>query len=39
MDLGFIFFMINIYSDDKQSALKYFKDTKADIYNVLIVAY
>jgi len=36
MDLGFIFFMINIYSDDKQSALKY---SKADIYNVLIVAY
>jgi len=32
-----IFFMIKIYSDDNQSALKYFKDTEADIYNILII--
>ena len=30
--------MINIYSDDNQSALKYLKDTKANIQNVLIMA-
>jgi len=34
-----IFFMINIYSNGKQLALKYLKDTEADICNILIVAY
>ena len=29
--------MINIYSDDNHSALKYLKDTKANIQNVLIM--
>ena len=28
---GFIFFMINVYSDDNQSALKYFKNTETNI--------
>ena len=30
--------MINIYSDDYQAALKYLKDTEANIYNVLVIA-
>ena len=30
--------MIKIYSDDNQSALKYLKDTEANIQNVLIMA-
>ena len=30
--------MINIYSDTIQIALKYLKDTKANIYNVLVIA-
>jgi len=30
--------MINIYSDATQTALKYLKDTEANIYNVLIMA-
>jgi len=30
--------MINIYSDNNHSALKYLKDTEANIYNVLIMA-
>jgi len=33
-----IFFMINIYSDDNYLALKYLKNTKANIHNVLIIA-
>ena len=33
-----IFFLINIYSDSMQSALKYLKDTEVDIPNVLIMA-
>jgi len=33
-----IFFMINIYSDNNHSALKYLKDTEANIHNVLIIA-
>ena len=32
-----IFFLINVYSDSSQLALKYFKDTKANISNVLIM--
>jgi len=32
-----IFFMINIYSDNNHSALKYLKDTEANIHNVLII--
>jgi len=32
-----IFFIINIYSDDNQYALKYLKDTEAKITNVLII--
>ena len=30
--------MINIYSDDYQSALKYLKNTEANLYNVLVMA-
>jgi len=30
--------MINIYLDDNHSALKYLKDTEANICNVLIIA-
>ena len=30
--------MINIYSDVNQTALKYFKDTEANICNVLVIA-
>ena len=33
-----IFFMINIYSDEYQSALKYLKDTEANIWNVFAMA-
>ena len=29
--------MINIYSDEYQSALKYLKDTEANINNVLVI--
>jgi len=29
--------MINVYSDEQQSALKYLKDTKVNIYNILIM--
>ena len=32
-----IFFLINIYSDSSQSVLKYLKDTKANINNILIM--
>jgi len=32
-----IFFMINIYSDNYQLALKYLKNTKANICNVLVI--
>ena len=35
---GEIFVMINIYSNDYQSALKYLKDTEVNICNVLIMA-
>jgi len=35
---GNIFFMINIYSDDDQAALKYLKDTKANLHNMLVMA-
>ena len=30
-------FIINIYSDNQQSALKYLKDTKVNLNNVLIM--
>ena len=30
--------MINIYSNNHQSALKYLKDTKVNFYNVLVMA-
>ena len=33
-----IFFLINIYSDLSQLALKYLKDTEIDISNILIIA-
>ena len=33
-----IFFMINLHSNDCQSALKYLKDTEVNIWNVLIMA-
>jgi len=29
--------MLNVYSDSSQSALKYLKDTKANIHNVIIM--
>jgi len=29
--------MISIYSNDSQSALKYLKNTKANIHNVLVM--
>jgi len=32
-----IFFLMNIYSDSSQSALKYLKNTKANICNVLVM--
>ena len=32
-----IFFLINIYLDSLQSALKYLKDTEVNIHNVLIM--
>jgi len=32
-----IFFIINIYSDDNHSALKYLKDTEVNIWNILIM--
>jgi len=32
-----VFFLINIYSDLLQSALKYLKDTEVNIYNVLVM--
>ena len=35
---GNIFFMINIYSDNPHSALKYLKDTEANLHNVLVMA-
>jgi len=35
---GNTFFMINIYSDDYQSDLKYLKDTEVNIWNMLIMA-
>ena len=31
------FFLMNIYSDSSQLALKYLKDTKANIYNILVM--
>ena len=32
-----VFFLINIYSDLLQSALKYFKNTEVNVHNVLII--
>ena len=32
-----IFFLMNVYSDSSQSALKYLKDTEANIHNVLVM--
>jgi len=34
---GSMFFLINIYSDDYQSALKYLKNTKVNLHNILIM--
>jgi len=34
---GIMCFLINVYSDDQQSALKYLKDTEVDLNNVLIM--
>lgn len=34
---GIEFFLLNIYSDSNQLALKYFKDTEVDIWKVLIM--
>ena len=33
-----IFFILNIYSDNYQSALKYLKNTEVNLQNVLIIA-
>jgi len=30
--------MINVYSDDYQAALKYLKDTEANLHNILVMA-
>jgi len=30
--------MINVYSDANQSALKYHKDTEANVHNFLVIA-
>ena len=46
MDISYVFFfnngptyfLINIYSDSSQTALKYFKNTKANINNILVMA-
>ena len=35
---GSTYFLINIYSDSSQTALKYFKNTKANINNILVMA-
>ena len=35
---GNIFFIFNIYSNNCKSVLKYFKNTKANLHNVLIMA-
>ena len=32
-----VFYLLNIYSDDYQSALKYLKDIKANLSNVIII--
>ena len=32
-----IFFLLSIYSDSNQSALKYLKDTEANIWNILVM--
>ena len=34
---GSIYFLINVYSDSSRIALKYLKDTKANISNILIM--
>ena len=34
---GSIYFLINVYSDSSQTALKYLKDTEADISNILVM--
>jgi len=35
---GSIFFLINVYLDSSQLALKYLKDTETNIHNVIIMA-
>ena len=37
LNQGSTFFMINIYFDSSQSALKYLKDTEVNIHNVIIM--
>ena len=34
---GLIQFLLNVYSNSSQSALKYFKDTEVDLNNVLVI--
>ena len=34
---GFVYFLINVYSDSSQVALKYLKDTEINISNILIM--
>ena len=35
---GSIYFLINVYSDSSQTALKYLKNTEANINNILVMA-
>ena len=35
-DSSFIYFMINVYLDNQQLALKYLKDTEVNINNILL---
>ena len=37
MNCRIIFFMINVYSDDHQNALKYLKNIEVDLSNVLVI--
>jgi len=34
---GNIFFMLNVYSDDHQTTLKYLKNTEVNLWNILIM--
>ena len=38
LNSNYIYFLVNIYSDSSQTALKYLKNTEANINNILVVA-